>query len=511
MNLSEVIRHHADRYPQAQALSTADVVVSYAELLTRVQRTAGALRSLGVGPGDVVAALLSNGLEFADIMCASSHLGAIFLPLNWRLAPPELSYICGHAGAGTVICSLPFVDRLDDLATDGAVRNWVSTGEPMGRWLGLRDLVRAADAVEDPHPVSAEAPHRLMYTSGTTSRPKGVVTSYSNLYWKCASQLVELDLTRHDRGLVCAPLFHVGALDITLTNMLYVGGSTHIIERFAPHPVLDALDALEITNVFLAPVMIALALRSDALVGRTIPSLRVLTHGGERITERTLDALEQAFPNAWVTDAYGLTETVSCDTFLPRSHVRSKRGSVGKPVLHARVRIVDPEGRPVPALTTGEITVSGPKVCSEYWKDPETTALAIRHGWLHTGDVGYLDEDGFLYVVDRLKDIIRSGSENVASLEVERVVLEHPAVQEVAVVGRPDERWGEVPVAYVALRDGQAATAEELDAGCRARLASYKTPKAFRLVEALPRNSAGKVLKQELRSRELQATKEMKQ
>jgi fatty-acyl-CoA synthase len=499
MNLTELIARHADRHPDALALSAGDVSLDYSQLLRRAQRTAGALRSVGVGRGDIVAVVLRNGLDFIDVMCGAAQLGAIFMPLNWRLAPEELRYICGHAGADVVVSS---AETCSELATDGDGRRWVSTQASAGRWPSLAELLSDSRPVEQPSPVTERDVHRLMYTSGTSARPKGVPISYGNLYWKCSSQLVELEFSRNDKGLVCAPLFHVGALDLTLTNMLYVGGSTHILDGFRPAEFLAAIDRHDITNVWLAPAMIATLLRSQELVGTRYPSVRFLGHGGERMSERTLDALETGFPSAWVADAYGLTETVSCDTFLSRERVRDKRGSLGKAALHARIRIVDPAGEPVPAGQRGEIAVSGPKVCREYWKDPEATAAAFHDGWLHTGDIGYLDDEGFLYLLDRLKDVIRSGSENVASLEVERVIREHPGIDEVAVVGRPDARWGEVPVAVVVVRQGFEVLEAELAAFCRERLAGFKVPAAFRFMDVLPRNSAGKVLKQVLRERE---------
>jgi acyl-CoA synthetase (AMP-forming)/AMP-acid ligase II len=235
---------------------------------------------------------------------------------------------------------------------------------------------------------------------------------------------------------------------------------------------------------------------------RDLDSMRLIQNGGEKMPMPLIKKVLDAFPNAWFSDAYGLTETVSGDTYLNKGKSVDKLGSVGKPILHTEVRIVDEDDNPLPAGEVGEILVRGPKICKGYWKDEEATAKTLRGGWLHTGDLGKLDEDGFLYVVDRLKDMIISGGENIASSEVERVVYEHEAVVEAAVVGSPHERWGEVPVAYVVLREGASVDEEELDAHCRERLAKYKTPKGFRFIDALPRNPSGKVLKRELRDKE---------
>jgi acyl-CoA synthetase (AMP-forming)/AMP-acid ligase II len=346
-----------------------------------------------------------------------------------------------------------------------------------------------------------------MYTSGTTSRPKGVIITYGNLQAKNASHVVEFGMTAEGVNLACGPLYHVGALDLTTSTMMYLGAPTHIIRRFEPGPVLDAIERCRVTDVWLAPVMIKLLLDDPELDTRDLSSVRLIIDGGEKMPLPLIERVLSAFPNAWFADAYGLTETVSGDTVLDKGRSRDKLGSVGKPVIHLDLRVVDDEGNDVPPGDPGEVILRGPKVCKGYWRNDEATASAIRDGWFHTGDLGVLDEDGFLFIVDRLKDVIISGGENIASSEVERVIYEHPAVAEVAVVGRPDARWLEVPVAYVALAEDNAdldsATLEE---HCRERLARYKVPKAFHFVDALPRNPSGKVLKRELRDREQSAT-----
>jgi acyl-CoA synthetase (AMP-forming)/AMP-acid ligase II len=227
--------------------------------------------------------------------------------------------------------------------------------------------------------------------------------------------------------------------------------------------------------------------------------MRVVIDGGEKMPLPLIERVLEAFPNGWFADAYGLTETVSGDTFLNKGQERRKLGSVGKPLFNTEIRIVGSDDEPVPAGEPGEIVVRGPKVCAGYWRDPDATAAAMRGGWFHTGDVGMLDDDGYLYVVDRLKDMILSGGENVASLEVERALYDHPDVLEAAVIGRADERWGEVPVAYVVRRDAATVTEDDLIALCASQLARYKVPRAVSFIDALPRNPSGKVLKRQLR------------
>ncbi|HSF02845.1 MAG TPA: AMP-binding protein, partial [Solirubrobacterales bacterium] len=349
--------------------------------------------------------------------------------------------------------------------------------------------------------VGGDELHRLMYTSGTTARPKGVMISHANLYWKNVAHLVEFGLTGQDRGLACGPLYHVGALDLTTTTLLYAGGTVEIERKFDAGRVLEALEQHAITAVWLAPAMVNQLLAHPTLPARDLSGVRLIIDGGEKMPLPLIERVLTAFPRAWFADAYGLTETVSGDTFLDKRASLPRIGSVGKPCLHVDVAVWGEDDRPAPTGTPGEIVLRGPKVFTGYWKDPEATATAFRGGWFHTGDIGYLDGEGFLYIVDRKKDMIISGGENIASPEVERVLYQHPAVLEAAVVGRPDPRWGEVPVAIVVLRPGCPAGVEELQAFCRERLARFKVPREVRFADVLPRNPSGKVLKRVLRER----------
>jgi fatty-acyl-CoA synthase len=262
---------------------------------------------------------------------------------------------------------------------------------------------------------------------------------------------------------------------------------------------VDELERSHVTTVWLAPAMVNAIMALPDVERRDLSSVRLIINGGEKMPIPLIERIQRTFPSAWFADAYGLTETVSGDTFLDRDSIVTKLGSVGRPCLHLELEIWDDLGRPVGAGERGEIVMRGPKVFKGYWRDPDATARAFEGGWFHTGDVGVRDDDGYLYIVDRLKDMIVSGGENIAGSEVERVLYEHPAVLEAAVVGRPDERWGEVPVAFVVLRPGVAASADELIAHCGDQLARFKVPKDVTLLDALPRNPSGKVLKRDLR------------
>jgi acyl-CoA synthetase (AMP-forming)/AMP-acid ligase II len=263
--------------------------------------------------------------------------------------------------------------------------------------------------------------------------------------------------------------------------------------------VVEELERSRVTTVWLAPAMVNAIMALPDIDQHDLSSVRLVVNGGEKMPIPLIERLQRTFPSAWFADAYGLTETVSGDTFLDRGSLLSKLGSVGRPCLYLDLDIWDVHGESVSAGDRGEIVMRGPKVFEGYWRDPDATAEAFVGGWFHTGDVGFRDEDGYLFIVDRFKDMIVSGGENIASSEVERVLYEHDAVLEAAVVGRPDDRWGEVPVAFVVLRQGATATEDVLIEHCQAQLARFKTPKAITFLDALPRNPSGKVLKRELR------------
>jgi acyl-CoA synthetase (AMP-forming)/AMP-acid ligase II len=497
-NLASVLAHHAGRFPDRPCLVWGEESISYADLDRRAAQSAAGLRRFGVGRGDVVAVLLFNCPEFLEIMFALSRIGAVFMPINWRLAPGEVAYIATHAGAKLVVSEPELAPLAEAVRPCLPQAGLVSVGGPPPGWT-LLAAVREVGASPPIEAVEADEIHRLMYTSGTTARPKGVMITYANLYWKNVAHVVEFGITGSDKGLACGPLYHVGALDLTTTTLLYAGGTIEIHRKFEAERVLDALEQHGISTVWLAPAMMNQLLAHRSLGGRDLSGVRLIIDGGEKMPLPLIERILRAFPGAWFADAYGLTETVSGDTFLDKRNCLGKIGSVGRPCLHVEVAIWDDHDQPVPPQTVGEIVLRGPKIFKGDWKDPEATAAAFRGGWFHTGDVGYLDQDGFLYIVDRKKDLIVSGGENVASPEVERVLYEHPAVLEAAVVGQPDQRWGEVPVGFVVLREGMRTGAEELQEFCRTRLAKFKVPRDIIFVDSLPRNPSGKILKRVLR------------
>ena len=500
MNWVTVLEHHAARTPDRPLAVGAPRTLTYAGMLDESLRVAGGLAARGVGRGDVVGLLSYNSVELLATIFAANALGAVAMPINWRLAAPEVRYLLEHSGAAAFVCD----DELLELGAEAAagldlVRGAIPLdGSPVADgWTPFSDLEAAGPA--ERAPTGADDVHRLMYTSGTTGRPKGVMITHANLAWKNFAHVTELGFTADDVGLACGPLYHVGALDLITTSLTSVGATTIVHRTFDPSKVVEEIERSRVTCVWMAPAMLRAVLDEPGVEERDLSSVRLIIAGGEKLPIPFIDRLERTFPSAWLADAYGLTETVSGDTFLDRTSTRTKLGSVGRPCVYLDLEVWGDDGQPVPDGERGEIVLRGPKVFAGYWRDPDATAAAFAGGWFHTGDIGVRDEDGYVFIVDRLKDMIISGGENVASSEVERVLDEHPAVLEVAVVGRPHERWGEVPVAHVVARPGTSPEPEELIEHCRGRLAKFKVPAEVMFLDELPRNPSGKVLKRELR------------
>jgi acyl-CoA synthetase (AMP-forming)/AMP-acid ligase II len=483
LNWFAVLQHHATRSPHRAITIFEGRTLTYGEMAARARRLAGTLAGQGVGKGDVVALLSYNCPEFLETIFAANYLGAVAMPINWRLAAPEVRYILEHSGAKAIFCD----EAMADLANEA-----------------MATLPRLGDPGTDEPPyieAAGDDVHRLMYTSGTTGRPKGVMLTHANLAWKNLAHLVEFGFNSDDIGLACGPLYHVGALDLTTTTLIAAGATTILHRSFDAASVVEEIERSRVTTVWLAPAMVNAIMALPGIEGRDLSSVRVVINGGEKMPIPLIERIQRVFSSAWFADAYGMTETVSGDTFLDRDSIISKLGSVGRSCLFLELDLWDAEGRSVAPGEPGEIVMRGPKVFKGYWRDPDATAEAFAGGWFHSGDVGVRDEDGYLFIVDRLKDMIVSGGENIASSEVERVLYSHDAVLEAAVVGRPDPRWGEVPVAFVVRRDNAVVDADELLALCRDQLAKFKVPKDLAFIEALPRNPSGKVLKRELRDR----------
>lgn len=501
-NFASTLDYHADRRPEKVVLTYGDSTLTNAELFRRVNALAASLVDLGVREGDIVALVLHNCPEFLELIYAVNRIGAAFLPLNIRLAPAEWEYILGNSEATVVVSDIEFIQKLDSVSSMlPLLATKVVVGDASGEgWLGYETLVQSHMGSTVPvADVPGSTLQRLMYTSGTTSRPKGVCISHNNLLSKNLGLMVQFGLTDLDVTAIAGPLYHVGALDMGGLATLHAGGSLVLQRRFDAADLIGLLGRHRVTTVWLAPAMVSAILRQDSISRADLSALRVIMSGGEKMPEARLKQILDLLPGVWFADAYGLTETVSSDTFMPFESMRAKLGSVGKPLPHNRIRVADENGVSVPVGTVGEVLVRGPKVFSGYWRDPIATEQAFINGWFRTGDMGRLDDDGFLYIEDRKKDMIVSGGENIGTPEVERALYEHPDIVEAAVVGLADDRWGEVPQAFVVLRAGSTLTAAEVVEFCATRLARFKVPKQVSFVNELPRTASGKILKRELR------------
>lgn len=490
VTLSAPIEHWALRTPEKMAARYGETRVSYRQLHERVCKAAGILAAQGIKRGDIVALLMKNSIAFIELALASSHLGAVTLPINYRLGREEVEYILKHAGA-----KLLYVDaELEPLA--GSFRHVVITPSLEH---GASGLDPQAEPVHEPAAVGSADMFRLMYTSGTTGHPKGVIHSYENWYWKTLDHITDLQLTADDRILVTGPLYHVGAFDLPGLALFEVGGSMTILREFDPVEVLQAIQSDKLTCAWFAPVMSSRLLSFPTRSDYDVTSLKWAIGGGERTPVQRIQEFGSFFVNARYIDGYGLTETCSGDTLMQPGREIEKIGSAGRALSHVRVEIRDEHGTRLPANQSGEICLLGPKVTKGYWRDEQKTRESFFGDWFRTGDMGYLDEDGFIFLVDRKKDMIISGAENIASSEVERVLYQMEVIEEAAVIGMPDLEWGERVTAVVALRQGRALTLDDVREFCREKLGKFKIPRQLIIMDALPRNPSGKILKRVLR------------
>ncbi|MFI5177868.1 MAG: o-succinylbenzoate--CoA ligase [Vicinamibacterales bacterium] len=480
------LRKRAWLTPSAPAVMLHDATLTFGELDERVDDVAAALAARGVGPGDRVALLLPNGLPFVELVHAVPRVGAILVPLNTRLTPAELSWQVADAGARLAV----FDDSTDALAA-GSSRDAART-----HVAELHGHEQRLPAVEDG---GLDRVHSIIYTSGTTGRPKGAMLTFGNHFWSAIGSALNLGLDPDDRLLACLPMFHVGGLAVLLRSAIY-GQAAVVHESFDPQRVNGAIDD-GVTVVSVVSRMLARMLEER---GHTpYPStLRAVLLGGGPAPQPLLEACgARGVP---VVQTYGLTEAASQVATLAPADALRKLGSAGKPLFPTEIRI-DRAGAEAAPGDPGEILVRGATVSPGYWNREDEPPAAFRDGWLRTGDVGRLDDEGYLYVLDRRDDLIISGGENVYPTEVEAVLLSHPSVAEAGVYGVADERWGAVPAASVVARPGASVTADELGAFCRERLAKYKVPVSIRFVEALPHTAAGKLLRRLLRDQETDA------
>ncbi|MGV0836854.1 fatty-acid--CoA ligase FadD5 [Mycolicibacterium thermoresistibile] len=494
--------------PEATALRFMGQTTTWAELEHRVTKLAGALRRRGVQFGDRVLILMLNRTEFIESMLAANRLGAIAVPVNFRMTPPEIAFLVNDCEA-KVIVTEPVLAKVATSVRDLAptlatvVVAGAGDGDDPAEVLDYESLI--AEPGDDPPPVDIpdDSPALIMYTSGTTGNPKGAVLTYTNLTGQAMTNLftIGVDLN-HDVGFIGVPLFHIAGVAGNVLSGLTLGLPTvlHPLGAFDPGALLDVLEAEQVTGIFLVPAQWQAVCAEQRARPRDL-RLRALSWGAAPASDTLLQEMAAVFPGAQIFAAFGQTEMSPVTCMLLGEDAVRKLGSVGKVIPTVAARIVDDNMNDVPVGQVGEIVYRAPTLMAGYWNNPKATAEAFAGGWFHSGDLVRQDEDGYIWVVDRKKDMIISGGENIYCAEVENVLAAHPAVTEVAVIGRPDEKWGEVPVAVVALADETELKMDDLEQFLSERLARFKHPKALEYVDALPRNPAGKVLKTELRAR----------
>ncbi|MHC6221537.1 o-succinylbenzoate--CoA ligase [Arthrobacter sp. MMS24-S77] len=496
------------------ALIAGDRQLSYEEFAERSDRLANALKSRGVSKGDRVAYLGENHPAFLETLFACGQLGAIFVPLNTRLAPPEITFQLQDCGAVALIHSA----SLSGLAASGAEGTHVSrriavvdslAGDSTGPFGdGGRESPTAAEDYEDI--VASGAPQHLdeevglddgamiLYTSGTTGRPKGALLTHGNITWNCINVIVDFDFSSSDVALMISPMFHVASLDMGVLPTLLKGGTVVLESRFDPQRTLELIERHRATTISGVPTTYQMLCEHPAWPTSDLSSLNKLTCGGSAVPMRVLEAYEAR--GLRFSNGYGMTETAPGATTLPAARSRDKAGSSGLPHFFSDVRISDVAGGLAEQGKVGEIQIKGPNVIHQYWGRPDATAESYEDGgWFKSGDMGYKDADGFVFVSDRLKDMIISGGENIYPAEVEQAISELDSVGSVAVIGVPDEKWGEVPRAVVVLRDGASLTEDQLKEHLAGKLARYKIPKTVVFVDDMPRTASGKIRKSELR------------
>ncbi|HET9891145.1 MAG TPA: long-chain fatty acid--CoA ligase [Mycobacterium sp.] len=485
--------------PDHPAVVHEDGSLTYEELAGRVARLAHALRSLGVGHGDRVAYLGLNHPSLAETLFAAGALGAVFVPLNTRLAPPELAYILRDCEARVLVFGTEHTDVVEVLRDDVTVADCIAVGSPVReRCRSYGELLAGASADPLDEAVEIEEVCMIQYTSGTSGHPKGVMLTHANITWNCFNTLLDVDITTDEVALVAAPMFHTAALNAVFLPTFIKGATSVLMSAFHPDRVFEVIAEHKVTRMFGVPAMFQAIANSPRWADADLSSVRTLICGAAPVPH----ALIRTYQDRGLTflQGYGLTETAPGALVLRAKESTVKIGSAGTPCFFTDVRVVHPDLTDVAPGEVGEVIIQGPNVMTGYWQRPDATRAAFYDGgWFRSGDAATVDLDGYVTIVDRFKDMYISGGENVYPAEVEQVIYQHPAVADCAVIGVPDRRWGEVGHAVVVPREGATVTADDILAFLTGRLAKYKIPKTVAFVDALPSNGTGKVLKSRLR------------
>ena len=506
MHAADLLSKRARLTPEREALLDVGLGqrFSYAQLNARANQAANFLQQeYQVQKGDRVSILAQNSVVFVDLLFGLGKIGAIFAPLNWRLTSRELSYIVNDCQPKVLICESKFAPLLQEMLPNIQVPHLVCLesaqlpGAP-----DYEDLLANASTSEPARPeLSEDDPYCILYTSGTTGRPKGAVLPHRQVLWNAINTLVSWGLSEHDVSPILTPMFHSGGLFVFLVPLFYAGGRIVLARNFDPEESLKLIVSEKCTVILGVPTLFQVWMNSPIFEQVDFSHVHFFISGGAPCPPSLIETWSRQ-KQVVMRQGYGLTEVgVNCFAMTDEEALR-KTGSVGKPIFHSQMRLVDANNQDVKTGSTGELVIAGPHVCLGYWNNPQASQTSLVDGWFHTGDMAYQDEEGYFYIAGRYKDMLISGGENVYAAEVEAVFREHSAVLDAALIGEPDPKWGEVGLMIVAPKyyPSSPALAQELIAFCQNRLAKYKIPKRVIIVEALPYSPYGKVIKSELRA-----------
>lgn len=497
MFITNVLAQHAMNKPNAQAIVFEGNIWTYSELYENAKKIAGYLQKQGYKKGDIVAQFMLNTDAFMAVYYGVQLAGLTIMPVNTKLAPPEVEYIFKNSEAKVLIY---------DEKIEQTIENSLHSFDEKINSTQIRDILNANDIHFNRPPLNEEDTAVVMYTSGTTGKPKGVMLSHKNIYETADIWSESMNMTTNDRMYICTPLFHCAGSHVFAVPTMYRGGTVIIEEAFSPDRTLKNLVETKASIFFGVPAMYTILLNKPELKNYNFDHLRLFCYGAAPMPYELVKRLKDTFPNVKVQNLYGQTENTPAASSLTDEHALTKIGSVGRPLSRTEIKLVDSFGEEVSVGEVGEICVKGPQVMQGYLRNPEETANTLQNGWLFSGDLGRFDEEGFLYIVDRKKDMIIRGGENIYPIEVEEVLYQIPQILEAAVVGVPHEVYGEAPKAFAVVKEGSSITEGEILSYCATQLAKYKVPLEVEFLNQLPRNASGKVLKHTLKPKESKTT-----
>lgn len=505
--IGEALKYAAHNAPNREAFVYENRRPTYREILKNAEHLAGWLQAQGIGKNDKVGCLFKNGMSFVELYFAVSLTGGVFVPVNFRLVSKEIEYIVNNADIKILFVEEEFNDTISPIldllphvqliVVDGAIPE-----NHINEMVAYTSIFTSPSEYTPPTDLQDNDAHAIIYTSGTTGKPKGAVLTHKNFYLNAMNRTFHSQTPRGINELVVPPLFHVAALSRLVSNCL-MEGTIYIQREFQPERILKTIETEKINAMFLVPSMWNFLFQVPNLLDYDVSTMISCGLGGAICPVEIKKRIMEVFKNGKIIEAFGQTEMSPSTTYLTGEDTIRKTASVGKPAINVRVRIVDDEMNDVPTGEVGEIVYQGPTLMKEYYKNPEATKEAFKGGWFHSGDLVRMDGEGYIYVVDRKKDMVISGGENIYPKEIEEVLYTHPDILEAAVVGVPDPEWGENIKAFIVMKPSRRLTVEEVIEYCKQNLASYKKPKLVEFIAALPRNASGKVLKTELRKENL--------